>query len=719
MAQSLLITVRFHEGRYHGRDDGHISSEAWPPSPARLFQALVAAAAGGSRLHPEARQALRWLEELDPPRIAAPAVRRGRPVKRFVPNNDLDSVGGDPMRVGEIRVPKLWRPCFFDADEPVIYVWNFRSGSEEASQVCAIAERLYQLGRGIDMAWASGEILEREEAEAVLESHSGRARKPCGLGAVAVPRSGTLESLILRHERKRRQFSTASIGRKPHVLFSKAPKAIFAYAGYDTPPHRFYFDLRADTGGFAPKALTSTALLVAVLRDAAVIRLQEHLTGNVTAIERLISGRGAGPADLAQRIRIIPIPSIGAAQTDPSIRRVMVEVPVDCPIRPDDLKWAFAGLKVCGSSPASPPIGLLVSTDDSSMADRFCQSGTLFRTITPAALPANPGRIHRDTGRDRAPHGREQAARSVTRALRHAGIDSRPTEISVQKEPYHRRGVMANECAPGSRFSKSVLWHVKISFAEPLGGPLLIGDGRFCGLGLLEPINSRTDVLAFDLSDNVCISISDRSELLSHLRRALMALARQNLGRVGSLFSGHEPDGRPDRSGHHAHIFLAADPALERNGDIARLIVAAPWAGDRQADVLRKRGHQFDQVTRQLKELTAGRLGRIGPLTVEQVVDGDPLIGPALEWIGQTPYLATRNHKKRDDPVEFIKSDLATECVRRGLPRPEEIEVLQVSVGPRGGRPSASVKLRFTVAVQGPLMLGRDSHMGGGLFHAA
>ena len=715
MVQSLLIAIRFHDGRYHGQNDGYVPSEGWPPSPARLFQALVAAAADGASLNPDARQALRWMENLAPPRIAAPSVRRGRSIKRFVPNNDLDSVGGDPAKVGKIRVPKLWRPCFFDAQEPIVYVWDFASGSEEALQVCTIAERLYQLGRGVDMAWASGKIVNREEADKALESHRGRIRRPRGTGGTAVPRSGTLESLILRHQRKRKQFASVPVGRKAQVLFTKPPKALFGHVGYDTLPHRFYFDLRAENGSFAPKSLASSASLVADLRDSAAGRLMEHLPTNGAEIERLIVGRGAGPADLAQRIRIVPIPSIGTAQTDPSIRRLMVEVPVECPIRADDLKWAFAGLKVRGLDPDSSPLGFLVSTDDSSMADRFCHPSTFFRTITPAALPASPGRNLKDSCRHSAPRqlsGQQWAARAVMRALRHAGIDSRPTDVSVQREPYHRRGVMANACAPGSRFSKHVLWHVKLRFTEPLSGPLLIGNGRFCGLGLLEPMHGRdatqyltaqpprswihrSDVLAFDLSGSGGVHMSDHAEMLRHLRRALMAIARQQFGWVSGLFSGHEADGRPDQSGHHAHIFLAADQARTRNGAIERLIVAAPWAGDRRASGLRKRRRQFEQVTQQLRELTAGRLGRIVPLVAAQVLDGDPLIGPALEWIGQTPYLSTRNLKKRDDPAEFIMNDLATECVRRGLPRPEAIELMNVSVGPRGGHPSANLKLRF------------------------
>ena len=119
MPRSLLIAIRFHEGRYHGQQDRFSSADGWPPSPGRLFQALVAGAASGARLQTKDERALKWLECLAPPRIAAPTARRGRAVKVFVPSNDLDSVGGDPARVSEIRVGKYWRPYFFDPEESV------------------------------------------------------------------------------------------------------------------------------------------------------------------------------------------------------------------------------------------------------------------------------------------------------------------------------------------------------------------------------------------------------------------------------------------------------------------------------------------------------------------------------------------------------------------------------------------------------------------------
>ena len=487
--------------------------------------------------------------------------------------------------------------------------------------------------------------------------------------------------------------------------------------------HRvLHFELRTSEGGFAPQALASVAPLLAGLRDAAAQRLRDVAPERAPLFERLISGRGAGPRDLAQRIRLVPIPSVDTTHTDPSIRRVMVEVPSACPIRVDDLKWAFAGLQPLNPSTGEVGSGRLVSTVDTSMVNRLVRVAQVFRSLTPAVLPDAQRRRIEVAGEKRAEErSREEvrAAGAVIQSLRHAGLRVRPSDIRVQREPFQRRGVRAELFANESRFSMHTLWHVELRFREAISGPLVIGDGRFCGLGLMEPVTACCDVFAFSLGSEPRIAPEDRPILVRSLRRALMALARDESGHVRRLFSGHESDGRSDSAGHHAHVFLAADGGENREEAITRLVVAAPWAVDCSAKPQRGDRRQFDRVIRQLGELRAGRLGRFDHLKAEPVEEGDPLLGPTTTWIGRTPYVATRNLKKRDDPEVAVKSDVTAECVRRGLPIPVEIQVSDASVGPRGGRPAAKLELRFATAVRGPLLLGRDSHAGGGLFHAA
>jgi len=100
-------------------------------------------------------------------------------------------------------------------------------------------------------------------------------------------------------------------------------------------------------------------------------------------IDRVLIGRSATEADKAARVRIVPVPSIGHPQADHAIRRVLVEVPPDCPIAHTDIEWAFSGLYLGEKRP------LLVRADDLSMLDHFGigASKRVWRTVTPAALP--------------------------------------------------------------------------------------------------------------------------------------------------------------------------------------------------------------------------------------------------------------------------------------------------------------------------------------------
>ena len=196
MTRYLTIYVRAHEGRYHGAGDD-------PPSPFRLFQALVAGAGISGPLDEPTKRALAWLERLpDAPIIAGPRTVRGQSVSMFMPNNDLDAKGGDERRIGEIRpATKVWRPRLFDARVPWVYAWPFADTDDaQGSAICELSEKLYQLGRGIDMAWAWGEILDESTLEQQLATYDGVVRRPStGDGLLlACPHEGSLKSLACR-----------------------------------------------------------------------------------------------------------------------------------------------------------------------------------------------------------------------------------------------------------------------------------------------------------------------------------------------------------------------------------------------------------------------------------------------------------------------------------------------------------------------------------------
>lgn len=723
MPRSLLIAVRFCDGRYHGRDDGFDGSNGWPPSPGRLFQALVAASAEGASIPASDVRALRWLETLEPPRIAAPQVRRGRAVNQYVPNNDLDSKGGDPARVGDVRVSKHWQPCFFDAEQPVLYAWDFDTGMEEARRVSTIAARLYHLGRGIDMAWASGEVLERVEAESILDAHPGTIRQPNGAGHIATAGRGTLDSLLDRYQGKRHRLRT-SVGkdRKPLQEFRQPPKARFRRTGYDCSPRCLHFELRHPKGTFAPRPLSSVAPLIVGLRDAAAKRLQEALPDQFQLFEKLIVGRGAKPVDLGLRIRFIPVPSVGKIHTDPSIRRILVEIPADCPIRVDDLNWALSGLEPRDPETGELWPGRLVSTDDARMHQHFVGPAREFKSVTPLALPTirrriDPARIADDAkaGTERADEER-CAAGAVVQALRHAGISASPKDVRVQREPFHLRGEHAEHFAPGTRFPKERLWHASVTFQELVVGPLLLGDGRFLGLGLMSPKMRNPDLLAFSIKSGL-VETASPGAVARAARRAMMARMQASLPRGEKLpcyVSGHSEDGGPARGGDHRHIAIFAD--LPRQ----RILYVAPTVVQRHGVTWRDIAGAQRQVVRALEDMRVLYAGDAGRLLLEITIlerQTDPLFAPSLVWDSITDYRVTRHHRRLADE-DALKLDVHAELRRVGWPLPCATEVHAARRGPRGGI-SGRLRLTFATAQAGPLAIGRTSHQGGGLFAIA
>lgn len=727
----LLISVRFYDGRYHG-------SGEWPPSPWRLFQALVASAARGESLPDRATEALRWLEGLGPPTVCAPSAYAGRSFKTFVPNNDLDAVGGDPARVGEIRTAKTVQPRIFDPAASLFYLWAFAQAADSerhARKICEVADQLYQLGRGVDMAWARGEICDEGEADERLCQHVGLVYRPAKGGSGAVlqcPHFGSLASLTTRFAAAREQFKIVRRGSKAGLLFSQAPKPSFSLVPYDSPSVFLLFDIRkADSGAFAAEPVERIIALTEEIRKSAAARLRRSGwrrddSRREDYIEKVFTGRDSTEADKARRIRITPLPSIGHAHTERSIRRVLVAVPPDCPIATADIAWAFSGAPVKHDQETGEILHELALTADRTMLSHYGVEDAppmrLWRTITAAALPERVARRRTDPRRTRgaakggAERLREHAAAEMAarQALRHAGVDTPVEAVRVQREPFEAPGRRAEAFESKPRFAKERLWHVEIALSRPRCGPLLLGDGRYLGLGLMAPVRRVDGMFAFAVADGLADQ-AEPLELARALRRAIMARVHCKMrsgARLPVFFSGHAEDGAPARSGGHEHLAFLFDAPRKRLAIIAPHILERRDASKEERDYL----CALAEALEDFHELRAGRAGRLSLCPSPIETPDDPLFGRSSAWRTLTPYRVMR-HAKLSHAAAAFEADLLAECRRDGLPKPS-IEVSKVFGKPGLGLFGVA-KLKFHGAVEGPLLLGRDRHFGGGLFVAA
>jgi CRISPR-associated protein Csb2 len=150
----------------------------------------------------------------------------------------------------------------------------------------------------------------------------------------------------------------------------------------------------------------------------------------------------------------------------------------------------------------------------------------------------------------------------VADALRHAGHDPAGIAVRVQSEPFHLKGLRAHAFA-ADRFGGGTLRHVEIRFPQPVRGPLVIGNGRWLGLGLMRPVAENAGLHLFSLEGER--PRQHKAETLTRaLRRAVMARVQAELGprvELASFFTGHVQNGDPTRSGKHEHLFFLADDA--------------------------------------------------------------------------------------------------------------------------------------------------------------
>lgn len=708
--QTLFVSVRLLDNRYHG-------SGTSPPSPFRLFQALVSAAFTGREVSADEVAALRWLENLPPPTILSLKAKLAKTTTYYVPRNGADAEAGDLAKAAKNRDPKLSKPWLCDAQTPLSYIWFFSGDVTSAETLINLCDRLYQLGRGIDMAFAFAERLDADNAKQIILGHPGPVYRPTPQGsanALACPKPHqSFDSLIFRHQ--------GQLKRLRNDKFRKPPLPVFATTGYNCASSILLFDVLKNTAGgdYAVQPFTNAASFAKKVIDQAAERLKLHFSDKT---DRYLLGRGANEQDKNLRIRVIPLPSIGFIHTPQGIRRLLVEVPPDCPLRLADVEWAFSGLHLGADISAGEILDeqapILVKADDRKILLHYGieaeQPTRVWRTVTPIALPLKPthGVL---TGIERVIKENEiqYAARQ---ALRHSGLASKAQVVKIQREPFDGKGERATEFAFGNRFPAYRLYHLEIAFDEPLAGPIIIGDGRYFGLGLMQPLwDVNEDMYLMEISSTNRPRIEDRMELLQAVRRALMSLAREHLGSPGRLFSGHEANGSTARSGSHEHVFLAADDS-DDDGFLDRVLVVAPWRLDCSCRSNHGTRLAFQQVASQLKTVRAGRLGVVKLRKSHEVSADDRLLSVASHWKSESSYQPTRFPKSIDQAPAEIEADIISECIRRGLPRPQA-EAFSIYEGPRGGF-RASIRLVFSVAISGPLLLGRDSHQGGGLFCA-
>ncbi len=522
----LVITIRFLSDRYHGRTENGREPE-WPPSPLRLYQAVLAGAAPrwhDYSLHDQEFAALEWFQGLEPPLIIAPRTQRGRPLLRYVRENLSDV---DPQK----RDAKISRPTLFCGEPKVEYYWSIDSNDEQrANLVASCARHCRALGWGIDIVIADGAVVESEPSSTAGERWLPTPN-PAEDVLLRVPRrpsgsreAGTISELMRRFSDSLERL--AGDGRNPVT-----PLRAFCAIGYrraTDPPHRSaaaFSLLKLDASGLRAFDTARRALTVAGMVRCAAKRAAEDSGGTWIAdkINAFILGHGAGCGDPKragehvpvgpQRFAYLPLPSIegrgeGKARVVGSVRRVMLSCFAEgCE---DEIAWArrmLSGQELIDEK-TRQPVGLLsVIPGNDNVVRCYTQAAATWATVTPVVLPGydDPDHYRRrmkqgtNTEEQRKLLGRldDRVEGLLRKAIVQAGFSQEladHAELDWRKVGFWPGTDLADRYGVPDHLKRFPRFHVKLQWRDArngpvqVPGPVCLGGGRFYGLGLFAAL---------------------------------------------------------------------------------------------------------------------------------------------------------------------------------------------------------------------------------------
>jgi CRISPR-associated protein Csb2 len=476
MTYHLCISVTFLDMLFHGKADGGESE--WPPSPLRVFQALLAGAHACCRQRDWSAtkaEAFRWLEQREPPEIITPDARRAQGYTLFVPNNDSDKAFSRHDRL----TGKDVRPYRMIDGQALHYLWGINedewlSAQPWAGVLLQEARHLLALGWGIDAVVGCGQILTIEEVAALagIRWRPWPGYRSPG-ESLRVPVQGTLDDLVRVHE----SFLNSISGRLYRPPLKPSVFNTMCYRKVATLPPRPYtaFTLEPLPGASRRPAFrqVDSAKIAAMLRHVACEAAKNDSYKFPGGSKRYVAGHARDRDDRSARFSYLPLPTAGHSHADGMIRRVLIAESYGSD--GTQVRWAAQRLRnrtLTDESGQEQALLLNMESEDRVMSTHLRQART-WSSVTPVVLPGF------DDGRH------EKAERLLIKAAQQAGLPVEAIEtVGLRKAPF-----WPGSLHPGLYHRPAYLrglstWHASIRFSEPISGPLTIGAGRHCGLGL-------------------------------------------------------------------------------------------------------------------------------------------------------------------------------------------------------------------------------------------
>jgi len=478
----FALEVEFLTGRVYATDFWERKVLEWPPHPSRLFLALVAAFYE-SGFDSYLRTALVWLEEQDPPDIwvkdfvarleSAAGSRFHKPTTpgAFVPINDDY---GSKFRSSSVRRKERWFPSGTPENDRVHFIWE--AAEPNAMTLAALRQITAQvsyLGHSASLVRVA--VIESPQ-DAVLEPNDS------GKTLLRVPSKGRLKYLDDEFARSQgtRQFRPDAGTVRRYAPVAKR-----------TEPTRTHTSSFGEMIVFqrlsgSPERIESLLTVTSVLRDALMARSPQQPAPGC------ISGHGVTP-----HIACVALPFVNHRHADGGLKGVAIILPKDL-AESDQLVifGALNGLEELKSKHGMQwrirrcvdDVGTVTLSEET-----WTRKARVWASVSPMLLDRFP-KLIRQNGEEpaaNAPAYKPGDSPEEIVADACVRIDlPRPKAVRLHKNSFVL-GV-----APSTRFhlrrregeAPRPASHVILEFSEAVQGPVVLGAGRYFGLGLFLPL---------------------------------------------------------------------------------------------------------------------------------------------------------------------------------------------------------------------------------------
>jgi CRISPR-associated protein Csb2 len=465
----LVISVTLLDAEFHGKV---ADAEAeWPPSPLRLFAAILAGSRTGcrNRSWDTLRQrAFEWFSRQSAPLIIAPIVREGTKWTLYVPNNQSDAL----LERGDTLTEKIVCPTQLLGGDTIHYIYPVNQEDEGlASVISQEAKHIMALGWGIDFAVGRGQITTSHK----LQTFHGVRWLPWKLPRTAVshtlriPTAGTLQDCEDVFAWSRDRFDPATLTHKSWYRLTVYDSVEYLQSTTLAPRPFGVVEFDEDSAVNATQTACVAVALRKLLGQVAVADGRSFPGGNDLYVgEKVCKGESA-----PERFSYLPLPTIGHPHADSFIRRILLAEPFGG--SGTYAKWAHN--RLLGSQLDVAPGVTLTLLDPwrpstKRLVTAYASESRTWCSVTPVILPRFNG------------HHARHAEDIFLEACRQASLPVNAiSDIILRKAPFYPGAQHPQRYWVPPYLQGLPRWNVMIVFRDYIPGPLAIGAGRYIGLG--------------------------------------------------------------------------------------------------------------------------------------------------------------------------------------------------------------------------------------------